>query len=219
MRTLQGLSLQCQHRQAVVGGHPATENQQRGPKSGWKSVRKEVVWIVRSKNPWNPGEGKNHLSSEIKNLKLPVSCYSVCLFPRLGTAAQSGAPSTITQQQTQFTLFPAIGYHFITLGMPPSFPETLSIPSLHRIKSLTAVHRNRREEERDKKERRFLAMSPGRPPPTEETNVSSDKVHHDGGGWELSTRMPGDMVLHERGSHTEEEDPGRSVRNLTLPTP
>jgi hypothetical protein len=58
-------------------------------------------------------------------------------------------------------------------------------------------------------------MSPGRPPPTEETNVSSDKVQHDGGGWELSARMPGDMVLHEQGGHAEEEDPGRSVRNPT----
>jgi hypothetical protein len=124
-------------------------------------------------------------------------------------------PLTITQQQTQFTLFPAIGYHFITLGMRPSLPETLSISSLHRTRTLTAVHRNRREKERDKKERRFLSMSPRRPPPTEETNVSSDKVHHDGGGWELSTRMPGDMVLHER--NAEEEDPGRSVRNLPTP--
>lgn len=45
----------------------------------------------------------------------------------------------------------------------------------------------------------FQARHPSK---KEETGVS-DQPHHDHGGWELSTRMPGDLVLHE-GDNVEE---------------
>jgi hypothetical protein len=47
-------------------------------------------------------------------------------------------------------------------------------------------------------------------PPAKETNVS-DEPHN--GGWELTVRMPGDMVLHEHGR--DEEGEGHKVCSST----